>query len=235
MRAWISEANQNMPSFFDKLKGGVSDFFANLTNQNAQLNNAIDENKEFLEASSKLAKESTEAIEALKAFAANETPAVKEAYIAVSEVLGTIEKSRVELVTKLNAQFLGPLVKLAEEYKKVANATKHDESSAKDLKNATQDLEKLRKKPADKVKPGEVTQGEMKVTAAQDKASTAHDTMLKLTEEFARLKVATLKEVIQSIVILEGEFYQIASSTLDGTKGAIAAINVDTELNAQVK
>ncbi|MBN2150360.1 MAG: hypothetical protein JW839_02825 [Candidatus Lokiarchaeota archaeon] len=231
----MSEVYQTMPSFFDKLKGGVSDVFAKLANQDAELKNAIDENKDFLDASSKLAKESTEAIDALKAFATNETPAVKEAYIAVSEVLATIEKSRTELVAKLETQFLGPLMKLADEYKKVSKATKEDESSAKDLKNAMQDLEKLKKKPAEKVKPGEVTQAEMKVTAAQNKASTDHESLAKITEEYAKLKVATLKEVIQTLVILEGEFYQIASSMLDGTKATIAAINVEKELDSQVQ
>ncbi|MEX2756621.1 MAG: hypothetical protein Q6365_014570, partial [Candidatus Sigynarchaeota archaeon] len=149
-----------MPGFFDKLKGGFSDFVAKLANQDAALKKAIDENKDFLDASLKLVKESTEAIDALKEFAANETPAIKQAYIAVSEVLGSIEKSRTELVTKLQAQFLGPLNKLADEYKKVANATKEHESSTKNLKNAQQDLEKSKKKPSEKLKPGEIEQAE---------------------------------------------------------------------------
>jgi hypothetical protein len=224
-----------MPGFLDKLKGGFSDIVAKLANQDAQLRTAILENKEFLDTSLKLVKESTEAIDALKAFAANETPAVKEAYIAVSEVLGTIEKSRTELVTKLQAQFLAPLNKLADEYKKVANATKEDESAAKNVKNATQDLEKAKKKPAEKLKPGEVTQCEMKVTAAQDKAKTDHDTLAKVTGEFAQIKVTTLKEVIQTLVILESEFYQIASSMLNGTKDKINSINIQKELEAQAK
>ncbi len=224
-----------MPSFLDKLKGGFSDIVAKLANQDAQLRTAISENKEFLDTSLKLVKESTEAIDALKAFAANETPAVKEAYIAVSEVLGTIEKSRTELVTKLQAQFLAPLNKLADEYKKVASATKEDESAARNLKNAQQDLEKAKKKPAEKLKPGEVTQAEMKVTAAQNKSATDHETLTKVTGEFAQIKVTTLKEVIQTLVILESEFYQIASSMLNGTKDKINSINIQKELEAQSK
>nr|MDO8086326.1 hypothetical protein [Candidatus Sigynarchaeum springense] len=224
-----------MPGFFDKLKGGFSDIVAKLANQDAALKKAIDENKDFLDASLKLVKESTEAIEALKAFAAVETPAIKQAYIAVSEVLGSIEKSRTELVTKLQAQFLGPLNKLAEEYKKVANATKEDESSTKSLKNAQQDLEKSKKKPPEKLKPGEIEQAEIKVKAAEEKATKDHEILASMTMEFAKMKVATLKEVIQTLVILEGEFYQIASSTLSGTKDIIAAINVQKELESATK
>ncbi len=224
-----------MPSFLDKLKGGFSDIVAKLANQDAQLRTVISENKDFLETSLKLVKESTEAINALKAFAANETPAVKEAFIAVSEVLGTIEKSRTELVTKLQAQFLGPLNKLADEYKKVANATKEDDSSARNAKNATQDLEKAKKKPSEKLKPGEIDQAENKLKGAQDKAAKDHDALAKATADFAQIKVSTLKEVIQTLVILESEFYQIASSMLNGTKDKINSINVQKELEAQVK
>jgi hypothetical protein len=231
-RAWISEANQTMPSFFDKLKGGVVEVYSKLANQNAELNKVILENKEFLDTSLKLVKESNDAINALKAFAANETPAVKDAYIAVSEVLGTIEKSRTELVTKMQAQFLGPLNKLAEEWKKVGNASKEDESSAKNLEKAKQDLDKSKKKTADKLKPGEVEQGEAKVKAAQEKATKDHEAMAKVTADFAQIKVGTLKEVLLSLVILEGEFYQIASSMLAGTKDKIASINVQKELDA---
>jgi hypothetical protein len=199
-----------MPSFIDKLKGGVVDIYSKLANQNAELNKVILENKEFLDTSLKLVKESTDAISALKAFAANETPAIKDACVTVSEVLGTIEKSRTDLVTKLHAQFLGPLNKLAEEWKKVGNASKEDESSAKNLEKAKQDLDKAKKKPADKLKPGEVEQGETKVKATQEKAAKDHESMVKVTGDFAQLKVSTLKDVLQSLVILEGEFYQIA-------------------------
>ncbi|NMC07369.1 MAG: hypothetical protein GYA24_19295, partial [Candidatus Lokiarchaeota archaeon] len=232
-QAWIPEANKIMPGFFDKLKGGVVDVYSKLANQNAELNKVILENKEFLDTTLKLVKESTDAINALKSFSANETPAIKDAYVAVSEVLGTIEKSRTELVTKMQAQFLGPLNKLADEWKKVGNASKEDENSAKNLEKAKQDLEKSKKKPADKLKPGELEQGEQRVKAAQDKAAKDHEDLLKATAEFAQLKVSTLKEVLLSLVILEGEFYQIASSMLAGTKDKIASINVQHELDVQ--
>ncbi|MEX2757925.1 MAG: hypothetical protein Q6365_021300, partial [Candidatus Sigynarchaeota archaeon] len=90
-------------------------------------------------------------------------------------------------------------------------------------------------KPSEKLKPGEIEQAEIKVKAAQEKAAKDQEILASVTADFAKMKVATLKEVIQTLVILEGEFYQIASSTLSGTKDIIAAINVQKELEAAAK
>jgi hypothetical protein len=230
----IVGGKKHMPSFIDKIKGGVVDVYSKIARQNSELNKAILENKEFLDTTMKLVKESNDAIESLKAFASTETPAVKEACLSVSEALSTIEKSRTELVTKLHAEFLGPLNKLAEEWKKVGAAIKEDETSAKALEKAKQDLEKSKKKTADKLKAGEVEQGEAKVKATQEKATKDHDVGAKAAAVFSEAKVNTLKDVLGKLIVLEGDFYKAAASVLDGSKGKVASINVQKEMDAQV-
>nr|MDO8109339.1 hypothetical protein [Candidatus Sigynarchaeota archaeon] len=222
-----------MKNFFEKVKGGVVGVYAKLSKQNVELMNLVKENKEFLEATQALVKESTEAIGSLKTYASNETPAIKDAFTSVSESLESVEQSRSEMVAKLQEQFLGPLTTLTEEYKKLSTQMSADEKANKDLEKAKADLDKVKKKPAEKAKPGEAEGADAKIKAAQEKATKEREAVVKMTGEFTEAKVKVMKDALAKLIDLEDEFYKKAAEMIQSSKAKIAAINVQKEVEAQ--
>jgi hypothetical protein len=217
--------------FMDKLKGSFNIVAEKLGKTNAQLALVIKENTDFLDAQSKLVKESTEAIESLKNYAANETPAIKDAFNSVSDALENIEKNRDALVAQMKDQFLKPMNGLIEGWKKLQVEIKEDNAAQGNKEKAKKDLEKSKAKPAEKLKPGEIEQAEAKLKSASEKADKEHDDVVKETATFGESKVKTLKSSLDKLVELQKDFYQKALALIEAPKSKVDAINVTKELD----
>lgn len=221
----------NMVSkFMDKIKGSLNSVAEKLGKTNAALANVVKENAEFLTAQSNLVKESIEAIASLKNYAANETPAIKEAFSSVSDALENIEKNREALVAQMKEQFLKPISGLIEGWKKLQVEIKEDNDAQSKLEKSKKDLEKIKAKPAEKLKPGEVEQAEMKLKSAMEKATKEHEDVVKETAIFGESKVKTLKESLDKVVELQKDFYEKALALINASKPKVAAIDVSKEM-----
>jgi hypothetical protein len=220
-----------MPSkFMDKIKSSFSSLGSKLGMKSDKLEKVIKESDEFCAAQDKLVKESSEAIVALKIYAEEETPALKEAFVSVSQALETIETNRTEMAKQLRDQFVTPLRNLVIEAKKLQTEIDEDEKAKKKLESVEKDLERTKVKPKEKLKPGEIEAKEAEVKALNAKSIKEHDDVLKATAEFNEAKVKALKESLDKLHEIQKDFYKKARDSLTDSSDKVSAIDVTSEI-----
>nr|MDO8119689.1 hypothetical protein [Candidatus Sigynarchaeota archaeon] len=204
----------------------------NLFNVNVALKKLIKQNQDWINANQRLGKEAKEAIDSLKEYAELETPGIKDAFTTMSEAMASVEKNRGEFLGRLQEQFISPLSALDEGWKKLQKEIDEDKAAEKAVQKTESDLEKLKAKPAEKLKPGDVEGAEAKLKAAKEKAVKEHDDVVRETAAYTALKVKTLKDSLERLAMLQTEFYEISLDIISGVNDKIKAINIDAETEA---
>lgn len=216
-----------MDKMKESINTAVSSINSKIQSLTGEIAKVIKENNEMLNANLRLSKESNEAISSLKSYAQKESAAMQDALVGVSTALETIEKNRQDMVAKLQAEYIGPLNQLMEQWKGLQTTLSAAEKAEKDLESKQKDLEKKKAKPAEKVKPGEIEEAESKVQAATSANAQAKEQAASATAKFNELKVNTLKSSFHALASIEEEFYSSSAKMLGESAAKVNAIDVN--------
>jgi hypothetical protein len=216
-------------NFKDKIKEKFNEVSSKMGAVNSELAKVVKENHEMLDANASLSKESLEGIQIMKDYASKETPAIKDAFISISEGLESIEINRDKMVGQLREQFLAPIQQLLEEWKSIQQEIKEDNTAAKKLDSVKKDNEKVKSKPANKKKPGADEQSASKLQDANQKAGKEHNDVIEATAKFNENKITVLKDALTVLVDLQKDFYQTALDAIDQCKAKVEAIDIQEE------
>lgn len=220
--------------FKDVIKTGFTTVTERYVKINIELKKMLKENKDYLKANQDLGKEAREAIASLRSYAENEAPGLQSAFVLVSEAMDGIEKNRGEYLAGLQEKFIAPLESIDEAWKKLQTELNEDDAAQRALKKANADLEKARSKPPEKVKPGEIEQAEVKVRSAEEKAEREHEDVVRDMAKFTELKLRVFKDVLEALLDLQTEFYEISLDIVAGARDKLATVDMDAGADLDV-
>ena len=211
---------------FKKMIGSISD---KLKISGNAINDVIKENTQYLNAELRVSTEAQKGINALKTYAAIETPSLEEAINALVKTLENIEKTREEKVKQLQEKYLGPLNDVVAEAK-IRNAElKEAEIAKKALDKAESKLAKLDAKPKEKLKPGQKDDAKADLKVAQETYEREETEAKAANEAFNKKKLESIKAILKNIADIERTYHENALKLMGVVKEKAEAIKVEEE------
>ena len=206
--------------------GSISD---KLNLSGSAIANVIKENTQYLNAELGVTKESQEGINALKNYAAIETPSLEAAINALAETLENIEKAREEKVNQLQEKYIGPLKEIVTEAKIRNTELKEAKAAKKALDKAESKLTKLEAKPKEKLKAGQIDEAKAAVTAAQEAYEKEEAEAKAANEAFNKKKLESMQAILKNLADIEKSFHEKALELMGVVKEKAEAIKVEEE------
>lgn len=212
------------------IKKAILNFFEEVSEAFNLKKNAIErvieENRDYLDALSKLAMESEEGIKALKEYAETETPSLKEAVNSLAKTYEIMEQGRRNRVQELKNKFIIPMKELLtgfeEREKELEESTKAEKKMNK-LKNK---LEKAKSKPEEKKKPEKIESLEKEFKEAKEKYDKEKEEAQIAIKTFDKEKIETIQSIIKTITDVETTYHKNVLNSIDSVKEKAEAIDV---------
>ncbi len=217
---------------FKKLVSGLSE---KLTMTSNAIKDIIKESNQYLEAELNVAKESAEAILALQSYAEKETPSLEAAITAFATTLEGIETARKEKVNELKEKFIAPLETLLDGFVKRQAEIREAEDAKKALDKAESKLNKLKSKPKEKLKPGQLDEANNQVKAAKTSVEKEEEEVKKVNESFAKQKLEIMQQILTSLHDIEKAFHEKAVKLFGDVKVKAEAIKVEQEAKIETQ
>ena len=212
-------------------------FLDNISNAlgvtNNRISEIIKESNRYINAEERITKEIKETVTALKSYAETETPSLGQAINSLANTFEIIESERLNKVTKLRDEYIAPLNELVIDLKKLQTEQGEAEKAEKEQGKAEKQLNKVKNKPKEKVKPNELENAESKLKAAQEKSDKEEKDVKDATEEFNKAKLETMHKVLKAIVDIESAYHQKILDSITGVKEKVEAINIEEESKIQ--
>ena len=209
-----------------KVFGDISD---KLKLSSSAISTVIKENIQYLDAELRVTKEAQEGINALKTYAAIETPSLEEAINTLATTLESIEQAREEKVNLLQEKFIRPLNEIVEQMKIKDAELKEAEKAKKDLEKLESKLAKLEEKPKEKLKPGQLDATKTSVSASQEAYKKEEAEAKAATEAFNKKKLEKMQEILKNLSEIEKSFHEKALELMGVVKEKAEAIKVEEE------
>ena len=195
----------------------------------------IKENNQYLDAELNVVKEAQEGINALKTYAAIETPSLEDAINTLATTLESIEQAREAKVSQLREKFIGPLNEIVEEMKIRDAELKESERAKKDLDKLEAKLAKLKAKPKEKLKPGQKEAAKSSVSAAQEAYEKEETEAKAATEALNKKKLEKMREILKNLSEIEKSFHEKALELMGVVKEKAEAIKVEEEYKIDIQ
>lgn len=211
-------------SFLKKFVDTVTESLGITSNKIQEI---IKENNQYLDAEGEVSKESKEGIAALKNYAETETPSLEDAVATLAATFELIEEARAEKVQKLREEFIAPLESLVEELSVLEKEKKEAASALKDVEKAEKKLSKLKSKPSEKLKPGQMDEAEAVLKAAEESLTKEEADVKEQTETFNKKKFETIKSILNKIVEIEKAYHEKILAELGTVKQKADSIKVE--------
>jgi len=204
-------------------------FLDSLGIANNKISEIIKETNRYINAEENVSKETKDAVAALKSYAETETPSLGQAINSLANTFEIIEKERLDKVTKLRDEYIAPLNELVINLKKLQTEQSEAEKAGKELEKAEKSLNKARSKPKEKLKPNEVELAESKLNAAKEKVAKEESDVKLATEEFNKVKLETMQNVLKKIVDIEKIYHEKILQSIESLKEKAEVINIEEE------
>jgi hypothetical protein len=211
---------------FKKLVSGLQE---KLSAASSAIKDIIKENNQYLEAELEVAKESQEAVLALQSYADKETPSLEAAITAYANTLEGIESARKEKVVALREKFIGPLEALLDGFVTRQTEIKEAEDAKKTLEKAESKLAKLKSKPKEKLKAGQLEGAKTAVKEGQASVEKEEADVKVANETFAKQKLETMQQILTSMHDIEKSYHEKALQLFGAVKEKAAEIKVEEE------
>lgn len=194
-----------------------------------KISELIKESKQYINAVENESKEIKKTITALKGYAETETPSLGQAVGSLASTFEIIDKESMEKVKRLQEEYIAPLNDLLVSLEKLQTEQKEAQNATKELEKAEKHLSKVKSKPKEKLKPNELQTAETELNAAKEKAAKEENDVKVATEEFNKVKLATLQKVLKNMVDIETVFHQKILDSVGTIKVKAEAIKIDEE------
>ncbi|MFX1427668.1 MAG: BAR domain-containing protein [Promethearchaeota archaeon] len=208
-------------------------FLDNVSNSlgiaNNKISEIIKESNRYINAEEGVSKEIKDAVTALKSYAETETPSLGQAISSLANTFEIIEKERLDKVTKLRDEYIGPLNELVINLKKLQTEQTEAEKAAKELEKAEKSLSKSKAKPKEKLKPNELEQAESKLKVAKEKATKEEEDVKLATEDFNKIKLETMQNVLKKIVETERSYHEKILQSIQKVEQKAETIKIEEE------
>ncbi|MHA1775846.1 MAG: hypothetical protein ACTSWC_03670 [Promethearchaeota archaeon] len=199
-------------------KSKIINFTERITKTDLELAKVIRENKQILDAHSRLMKETTEAISVYKSYAEKESPDIKGVLNRFAGALEIIETNRQAFIEQMKFEFIEPLHKLSEDYKILQEITKEAKRAEEKLEKAQKKLKKIQEKPEEKRKPEDLTKAEQALHEAEMESEKAQTKLKTKSITFGTQKAKTLKDSLNSLIERNLKFHQQASNIIQNAE-----------------
>ncbi len=211
---------------FKKFLDNVSNALGITSNKISEI---IKESNRYINAEENVSKEIKEAVFALKSYAETETPSLGQAINSLANTFEIIETERLDKVTKLRDEYIAPLNELLINLKRLQTERSEAEKAAKELEKAEKSLSKTKSKPKEKLKPNEIELAESKLKSAKEKATKEENDVKFATEEFNKIKLETMQNVLKKIVDIEKIYHEKILQSIEKLKQKAEIIKVEEE------
>ena len=191
-----------------------------------EIQNIIKEFGHYMEAEKKIVVESKDRIESLKMYGKTEVPLLKQALNSLGETFENIDNAREEKIDQMQEKFITPLNALLEDLKSLQAELKAKDHVFKDLEKAKSKLSKLKDKPKEKLKAGQLETAERAVEDAEKMFKNEEAKADKMTEDFNNKKLNLMKSVLVDIVKDEKEFHEKVLGLMSNVKEKIDLLNL---------
>ena len=215
---------------FKKFLDNVSNAMGITSNRISEI---IKESNRYINAEENISKEIKQTVTALKSYAETETPSLGQAITSLANTFEIIESGRLEKVKKLRDQYIAPLDELVINLKTLQTEQGEAEKAAKEQEKAEKNLNKVKNKQKEKLKPNEIENAESKLKAAQEKSDKEENDVKVATVEFNRAKLETMQNVLKAMVDVESAYHQKILDSITGVKEKAEAINIEEESKIQ--
>ena len=218
-----------MSSLKEKLSDIVESVLDAFNLSSNAIEKIISENKDFLKAERKTAEESEEGILALKDYAVNETPKLKEAMLTLADVYEQIYDNRIKRVEQLSLEFITPLEELLVGFEKKKDELEDAQKAKKNLEKARKKLEKEESRPEEKKKPDKLEHAK-EMYAEAERTYNKEESEAKIAKEvFQKEKTETMKKVLNSIIDIEETYHKSILDSLKNLKAKASQIDTAKE------
>jgi hypothetical protein len=113
--------------------------------------------------------------------------------------------------------------------KKLQTEQTEAEKAAKELEKAEKYLSKTKSKPKEKLKPNELDLAESKLKAAKEKATKEENDVKLATEDFNKVKLETMQNVLKKIVETETIYHEKVLLSMKNVKEKAETIKIEEE------
>jgi len=158
-----------------------------------EIQNIIKEFGHYMEAEKKIIVESKDRIESLILYGKTEVPLLKQALDSLGETFENIDNAREEKIDQMQEKFLTPLNALLEDLKSLQTELKAKDHVFKDLEKSKSKLSKLKEKPKEKLKAGQLETAEKAAKEAEQLYEDEEAKANKMTEGFNNKKLELMK------------------------------------------
>lgn len=198
-----------------------------------KISEIIKESNRYINAEERISKEIEETVTALKSYAETETPSLGQAISSLANTFEIIEAERLDKVKKLRDEYIAPLDELVINLKTLQTEQGEAAKAAKEHEKAEKQLNKLKGKAKEKLKPNEIENAESKLKAALEKSEKEKNDVKLVTEEFNKAKLVTMQKVLRAMVDIESVYHQKILDSITGVKEKAEAINIEEESKIQ--
>ncbi len=200
---------------------------------NNRISEIIKETNRYINAEENVSKEIKQTVTALKNYAESETPSLGQAISSLANTFEIIESERLVKVNKLRDEFIAPLNELVINLKKLQTEQGEAEKAAKVQQKAEKQLNKVKNKPKEKLKPNELENAESKLKAALEKSEKETNDVKVVTEEFNKAKLETMQKILKKMIGVESAYHQKILDSISKLKEKTEAINIEEESKIQ--
>jgi len=215
---------------FKKFLDNISNAMGITSNKISEI---IKESNRYINAEEKISKEIKQTVTALKSYAETETPSLGQAISSLANTFEIIESERLEKVQKLRDQYIAPLDELVINLKTLQTEQREAEKAAKEQEKAEKQLNKVKNKQKEKLKPNEIENAESKLQAAQEKSDKEENDVKVATVEFNKAKLETMQKVLKAMVDVESAYHQKILDSITSVREKAEAINIEEESKIQ--
>jgi hypothetical protein len=194
-----------------------------------KISELIKESNQYINAVEKVTNEIKKTIAALKGYAETETPSLGQAIGSLASTFEIIDNESVEKVERLKEEYIAPLNELLISLEKLQTEQKEAEKASKELEKAEKRLNKAKSKPKEKLKPNEIQNAESELKAAKQKATKEETDVKAATEEFNKVKLETMQEILKNMVDIETVFHKKILDSVATVKIKADAIKIEEE------
>ena len=212
---------------FKKFVGKLSD---TLNIGSNAIKTIIKETNLYLNAELTVAKQSKEAISALKSYAESETEGLSAAINNLAESFEMIENSREQKVAGIREEYVTPLEELLIAFESQQKELRDAEKAKDNLEKAEKKLNKLEEKASSKpLKPGVLDSAEADVKSAERIYTKKEEDAKLHAEAFNKKKLEILQLVLKKIVEIEINYHKDVLSNIESVKKTAKEINIEKE------
>ncbi len=198
-----------------------------------KIKRVMKEYEDRFNAEEKLAKESSEAIEALREYAQSETPQLSETLNMWANSMNVIENNRTNMIKDLRSSFR-LLNDLINAQKNLDHELKEKKAAEKAYKKAKKRFEKEQGKSTDKQDKDKLIEYQQEFDQTKKTLEKESENVKKEMEGFQHQKVDKLSKIVSDLVEFQQYFHKEAIKEFDKISAAAQKINKEHEV-AQVQ